>query len=48
MLSQFNVFAFGDRGLLPGSPEPTPDPTAVTVQLPGTASEQLQEGGDKR
>jgi tRNA/rRNA methyltransferase len=48
MLSQFNVFAFGDRGLLPGSPEPTPDPTAVTVQLPGTASGQLQEGGDKR
>ncbi len=49
MLSQFNVFAFGDRGLLPGSPEPTPEPTAPAevAAAPGPRPGQLHEGGDK-
>jgi tRNA/rRNA methyltransferase len=47
MLSQFNVFAFGDRGLLPGSPEPTSSPPAITSAPSGPATEQAREGGDK-
>jgi TrmH family RNA methyltransferase len=48
MLSQFNVFAFGDRGLLPGSPEPGPAPAEQAAGSLAPVTGPVQEGGDKR